>query len=84
VEAGDPDEAERLLRVARDQMHTRHPLDGDACYILGRMSQDKRDWKIANSFYEIVVVNHPDSRMAPLAKLGGASAASRSRRTTRG
>ena len=61
-------EAARLLRVARDQMHTRHPLDGDACYILGRMSQDNKDWKIANSFYEVVVVNHPDSRLAPLAK----------------
>lgn len=67
---GDPDEAERTLRVARDQMQTRHPLDGDACYILGKLAQDKRDWRVANSFYEVVMVNHPEARMAPLAKLG--------------
>lgn len=67
---GDPDESERLLRVAREQMHSRHPLDGDACYILGKISADKQDWKVANSYYEVVVVNHPDSRMAPLARLG--------------
>ena len=67
---GDSDEAERFLRVARDQMHTRHPLDGDACYILGKMAQDKQDWKVANSFYDIVAVDHPESRMAPLARLG--------------
>lgn len=67
---GDTEEAERILRLARDQMHTRHPLDGDACYVLGKMTQEKRDWKLANSFFEIVLVDHPESRMAPLAKLG--------------
>ena len=67
---GDPDESERLLRVSREQMHTRHPLDGDACYVLGKISADRQDWKVANSYFEIVVVNHPESRMAPLARLG--------------
>ena len=38
--------------------------------MLGKMAQDKNDWKLANSFYEVVMVNHPDSRLAPLAKLG--------------
>lgn len=66
----DFDNAEKLLRVSRDQMKERHPLDGDAAYLLGRMAQDKRDWKLANSFYEVVLVDHPDSRLAPLAKLG--------------
>jgi tetratricopeptide (TPR) repeat protein len=67
---GDLDEAERILRLARDQMRSRHPLDGDAAYVLGRMLQDKREWKVAASFYEVVLVDHPDSRMVNLAKLG--------------
>ena len=67
---GDMEDAERNLRMARDLMHTRHPLDGDACYILGKLAQDKRDWKQANSFYEVMMVDHPEAKMAPLAKLG--------------
>jgi tetratricopeptide (TPR) repeat protein len=67
---GDPDEAERFLRVARDQMHARHPLDGDAAFVLGRIFQEKREWKIAASFYEVVLVDHPDARVAAQAKLG--------------
>ena len=67
---GDPDETERYLRVARSLMGTRHPLDGDASYILGKSEENKSDWEIASSFYETVIVNHPDSRFAPLARLG--------------
>lgn len=66
----DTEEAERFLRLSRDQMRSRHPLDGDAAFILGRLSQDRHEWKMANSFYEVVIVNHPDSRLSPLAKLG--------------
>jgi tetratricopeptide (TPR) repeat protein len=66
----DHAEAERILRLARDQMKPRHPLDGDAAYVLGRMQQDKRECRVANSFYEVVLIDHPESRMAPLAKLG--------------
>src|ERR1700733_1122260 len=32
---GQPDQAERYLRLARDQMKTSHPNDGQAAYILG-------------------------------------------------
>jgi tetratricopeptide (TPR) repeat protein len=67
---GDADEADRYLRLARNEMHTRHPLDGDACYVLGKIAEDKKDWKVANSFYEVVIVDHPDSRFAPLSRLG--------------
>ena len=67
---GDTADAERFLRVAREQMHTRHPLDGDACYLLGKIAQDRQAWKEANSFYEVVIVNHPDALVAPLARLG--------------
>jgi tetratricopeptide (TPR) repeat protein len=66
----DFDEADRLLRLARDEMRGRHPLDGDAAYILGRMAQDKQDWKVAFSFYDVVLIDHPESHMVPLAKLG--------------
>ncbi|WP_410959605.1 tetratricopeptide repeat protein, partial [Salmonella sp. SAL4432] len=38
---GANDEAERYLRVARDQLRVQHPLDGEAAYILGKIYQDK-------------------------------------------
>lgn len=64
------DEAERYLRVARDQLRTQHPLDGEVCYLLGRIAQDREDPRTAMSFYEIVLVSHIDSKAAPLARLG--------------
>ena len=67
---GANDEAERYLRVARDQLRVQHPLDGEAAYILGKIYQDKNDAGQANSFYQVVLVSHPDSRVAPLARLG--------------
>src|SRR5688572_26372994 len=67
---GDTAEAERLLRVARDYMKVRHPTDADAAYALGRIRQEKGDFKEAKSFYDAILVSHPDSAMAPLAKLG--------------
>src|SRR5439155_21082737 len=38
---GDREEAERYLRVARDQFQGRHPLDADACVYLGKICQDR-------------------------------------------
>jgi tetratricopeptide (TPR) repeat protein len=67
---GDLPEAERLLRVARDQLRSRHPLDADAAYALGRIRQDRDDHKEAVSFYQQVIEGHPDSAIAPLARLG--------------
>ena len=66
----DLKEAERLLRVARDQLKTQHPLDGDAAYALGRIRQDWGDFKEAIAFYQDVLESHPDSALAPLARLG--------------
>ena len=43
----DVDQAERLMRVARDQFKSRHPLDGDAAYVLGRIAQEKQNYKEA-------------------------------------
>ena len=67
---GANDEAERYLRVARDQLRVQHPLDGEAAYVLGKIYQDRGDAAQANSFYQVVLVSHPDSRVAPLARLG--------------
>lgn len=65
-----PVEAERYLRVARDQLKVRHPLDADVCWLLGRIHQDRGDAKTAMSFYQVVLVSHPDAKIAPLARLG--------------
>lgn len=69
---GDADEAERLLRVARDELQVKHPLDADACYVLGRIAQDRADPQQASSFYQVILTSHPDARVAPLARLGRA------------
>lgn len=66
----EPEEAERLLRVARDQLRVQHPLDGDACWVLGRIYQEKHQPAEANSFYQVVLTSHPDIRVGPLALLG--------------
>ncbi|MCS7034587.1 MAG: tetratricopeptide repeat protein [Phycisphaerae bacterium] len=67
---GDTEEAERLLRVARDELQVKHPLDADACYVLGRIHQDRGDAATAQSFYQTILTSHPDARVAPLARLG--------------
>lgn len=69
---GDPSEAERYLRVARDQLQIRHPLDADACYLLGRIYQDRDDPETANSYYQVVLTSHIDSKVMPLARMGRA------------
>lgn len=67
---GDAQEAERLLRVARDQLKVGHPLDADAAYLLGKIRQEQNDPKEAISFYHAVLTSHPESAVAPLARLG--------------
>jgi tetratricopeptide (TPR) repeat protein len=67
---GETAEAERLLRVARDQLKIKHPLDADAACLLGKLRQEAGDAKEAVSFFQDVIVGHPDSAVAPLARLG--------------
>ncbi len=67
---GQTDEADRLIRAARDLLRAQHPLDADACYVLGRIAQDRKKPLEANSFYQIVLVSHPDATVAPAALLG--------------
>jgi tetratricopeptide (TPR) repeat protein len=70
---GDPAEAERLLRVARDQMTVQHPLDAEAAVLLGRICEDRQDPRTAESFYQDVLLSHPEARAATMALLGRAS-----------
>ena len=63
-------EAERVLRVARDQLKVKHPLDADAAYLLGILRSQQNDPKEAISFFDAVLVTHPESRPVPLARLG--------------
>jgi tetratricopeptide (TPR) repeat protein len=67
---GLPDDAERYLRLARDQLRVSHPLDADAAYYLGRIYQERGDAATAISFYDAVLTTHPESKPAPLALLG--------------
>ncbi|HSU65233.1 MAG TPA: tetratricopeptide repeat protein, partial [Tepidisphaeraceae bacterium] len=67
---GDTAEAERLLRIARDQLTTAQPLDADAAYLLGKLRQDQNDPKEAITFYQAVLSSHPGSQWATLARLG--------------
>ncbi len=67
---GNIDEAERYLRIARDQLTPRNPLDADACILLGDIYRRRNDPETANSFYQTVLVSHPDHKDAVLARLG--------------
>lgn len=67
---GELAEAERYLRLAREQLKIQHPLDGDAAYLLGKIAQDQKKIDEANSFYEVVLTSHSDSKVAIAAKLG--------------
>ncbi|MBC7784049.1 MAG: tetratricopeptide repeat protein [Burkholderiales bacterium] len=67
---GDLNEADRYLRVSRDQLKIRHPLDADVCVLLGDIYRAKDQPDVANSFYQIVLVSHPDSKASPIARLG--------------
>jgi tetratricopeptide (TPR) repeat protein len=67
---GLPDDAERHLRLARDQLRVSHPLDADAAFYLGRIFQERGDPTTATSFYDAILTTHPESKAAPLALLG--------------
>jgi tetratricopeptide (TPR) repeat protein len=67
---GDSAEAERMLRASRDQMGVQNPLDADAAYLLGKIFEERNDPRTAESFYQDVIVSHPDAKIATLALLG--------------
>jgi tetratricopeptide (TPR) repeat protein len=67
---GDVPNAERMLRVARQQLKTESPLDADAAYLLGKLFQDRSDPQTAISFFQEVLVSHPESTVAQASLLG--------------
>lgn len=67
---GQLPEAERVLRVSRNQLKTSAPLDADAAFLLGKIRQQQNDPREAASFYQAVLAGHPSSAVAPLARLG--------------
>ncbi len=66
----DYPEADRYLRLSRDQLTVANPLDADAALLLGKIQQARDDHPAAISFFEVVITSHPDSPSAPLAWLG--------------
>ena len=72
----DANEAERYLRAARDQLQVRHPLDADACYLLGKIYQERNDPATATSFYHIVLTSTSIRGSCRWQGSGAASAAS--------
>lgn len=83
---GDRSGAEGYLSLARKQLGTGHFLDAEACFLLGRIAQEKISGDVdfgdtaevnaaardAIGFYEVVLRDHPGSRVAPKARLGRA------------
>ena len=67
---GKPDEAETYLRAAREQFRGRHPLDADAAELLGKIYQSRNQPDVAATFYQDVLANFPEAKVAPLAQLG--------------
>jgi tetratricopeptide (TPR) repeat protein len=67
---GDGAEAERMLRVARQQLRVDQPLDADAAYLLGKLFEERNDPRTAESFYQDVLVGHPESTVATPSLMG--------------
>ena len=67
---GQHQEAERYLRLARDQFKGQHQFDAEAAYLLGRIHQDRKDYPTANSFYNAVIQSYYDARLALAATIG--------------
>ena len=53
--SGDLAQAERMLRVARDQLTVSHPLDAEAGWLLGRIREEAKQPREAISFYQSVL-----------------------------
>lgn len=67
---GDDASAERYLRLARNQLLVNQPEDADAALLLGRILVGRRQWAEAISFFNAVIVSHPDSAAAIPARIG--------------
>src|SRR5205085_1145237 len=45
-------------------------LDADACVLLGKICQNRGDPEQAVAYFDEVLINHPDAKVAPSARLG--------------
>jgi tetratricopeptide (TPR) repeat protein len=59
-----------LLQQARSLLGVASDLEGEATYLLGRMEEARGDATAAARLYDEVLLTHPDSRVARLARLG--------------
>lgn len=64
--------AERTLRLSRDQLGVENPLDANAACLLGQIIEQRGDYRQAMAFFQAVLTSHPESEVAPLALLGRA------------
>lgn len=65
---GDFTKAAPQLRAARNDLKN-DPLDADAAYLLGKISQAANNPAEAASFFQSVIVDHPDASVAPASRL---------------
>ncbi len=61
--------AERFFRLARELMTVSNPLDAEAAYALGKISLADEKFEQAVAFLQDVLTSHPESPVAPLARL---------------
>jgi tetratricopeptide (TPR) repeat protein len=62
--------AERLLRLARNEWKSDYPLDSQAAWMLGKIREQLADPREAEAFFQSVIVNDPEASAAPECLLG--------------
>lgn len=67
---GDNDNAERYCSVARQQFAGKHPLDADACLLLGKIAQSKNQPKLAMTYFQTIISDFPGAKCTAQAQLG--------------
>lgn len=67
---GDGKAAERYLRLARNQLQVNQPEDADAALLLGKILIARKEFAEAISFFNSVIVSHPDAPAAIPARIG--------------
>src|SRR5687768_1868622 len=66
---GNLDDAQKLIATARASFRGQHPLDADAAYALGKIAMERNDPKQAAVLFDTVITSHPQSAVAPPARL---------------
>ena len=58
-----------IVADGTDNFPTRY-LVNDACVLLGKISQDHNEIEQSVAYFDEVLINHPEARVAPIARLG--------------